>query len=140
MKKSSWHYKLASFIDDDIGSRHRVVSICEYIRKVIFGGVAMLVVGLLLLAIAVAVGGVIFMLFQVFGALFGYFQWTSDLFAFAFAVSVVAAIPLSIYLFRKAKRSIEAASEHLAKEDNQSFSASVYKRYKQKVCFTVKFD
>ena len=140
MKKSSWHYKLASFIDHDIGSRYRVVSICEYIRKVIFGGVVMLVLGLILLAVAAGTGTAIFMLCAAIGALFGYVQWTDDLFGFAIAALLVTAILLSIYLFKKAKHSIEVVSEHLAKEDNQSFSASVYKRYKQKVCFTVKFD
>lgn len=131
MKRDSWHYSLAKMGNN--GKNLWDVSICEYTRKVIFGGILALFLAVL---ICVAVGWVGVALYEIIGAIFGFAELTSAAFFF-----IGLSVNLSgIATYHIAKDRWEYKSRELLKKENTSFVASAYKSYKEKICFKVNFE
>lgn len=133
MKKNSWHYRLAKLANDDHHFYSDETSICAYIRKVVVG------IGL--------VGFLAFLLITLVWYL-GFAVWGTIGYIFGFAEFNFAAISLLcvlgffgiVLLCAKASEYWKDKSEELLHEENVSLPASVYKSYKEKICFKVKFD
>ena len=132
MKRNSWHYKMAVFANESRPIHDDELSICQYMRKVAWGALA---VGVLTGILIGLVGFTVLGCYQLLGALFGFAELGSVGLFFAAFMTIVGA--LLSYAFGKelwAKKSVE-----LLKEDNQGFAAKAYKSYKEKVCFSVVF-
>lgn len=131
MKRESLHYKLAKIgnSNNDLWD----VSICEYIRKVFWGGVLALFITVLLCFL---VGWVCVGLYEIVGAIFGF----STLAPAAMTLMGVSGGIVVIATYHYVKEKWEYKSRDLLKKDNKSFVSSAYKSYKEKICFKVNFE
>jgi len=134
MKTSSWHYKLA-----DIASDHKLyneanVTVCAYIRKVIYGaGIA----GFILSVLAGLAAFIVVGLYSIVIAMLGISEWNSPAVAMAVVLGLISTLVLYVTANSFWK---EKMAPSLLKESNHSFSSQVYKKYKQKICFNVEFE
>lgn len=131
MKRNSWHYKLAEFAYG--GNYLPQMNICRYIQLVIKGvGLAL---GLALVAFVI-VGWLGLALYETFGAIFDF----AEIGPAAGVLYGVLVLSGGTFLFVQCSERWELKRAELLLPSNESFASSVYKRYKQKVCFTVTFD
>lgn len=131
MKRNSWHYKLAKIGNDN--NTIWDISICEYIRKVFWGGILFLFMTALL---CVVVGWLGMGLYEIVGSVAGF----STLGPAAYVIfGLLALIGFGVGSYH-AKQAWQKKSKDLLKKDNKSFVSTAYKSYKDKICFRVEFD
>lgn len=133
MKKNSWHYKLAKMGNNGNTIWSEEYSICQYTRKVMFGALLFtfmcLMGGFLISWVGIA-------LYEIVGAIFGFAVLgpaAATFMGFTGAIGLIA-------LYGLIKDRWQEKSRVLLKKDNNSFVASAYKSYKDKICFPVKFE
>jgi uncharacterized membrane protein YuzA (DUF378 family) len=125
-----------------IGNDNNVIydeemSICEYSRKVLWGSVLFLFMCTVLTAVGgfLAVGA-----YEIVGALFGFAELDKPAYALIGTVAFISGIIGYVAFHQWAEVKWEKAAERLLKKENKSFVSQTYKSYKEKVCFSVKFD
>jgi hypothetical protein len=133
MKRNSWHYRLAKMGNQDQRIWSGDMSICEYTRKVIFGGILftfiMCMLGLLVWFIGTA-------LYEIIGAIFGFAVLGP---AAACFIGMIIALG-SIVLYFKTKDVLRDTARRVQREEPNSYFSKAYKAYKEKVCFAVEFE
>lgn len=133
MRKNTWHYKLAKMGNQGNAIWSEEVSICEYTRKVMFGGILFLFM--------IALVGVLFTwfgwaLFEIVGAIFGFSTLGPPAAVLLGCVTFIAGLMALSWI----KDKWESKRRYLLKKENHSFLADAYKSYKEKICFAVKFE
>lgn len=133
MRKDSWHYKLAKIGNDNNEIWDGCMSICQYTRKVLWGGVLALFITTF---VSIAAGWLIFGFLQICGAIIGFNDMGPAGWVLIGLVSFIGIV--SVWMFGKETWTYK--SRDLLREDNKSFVASAYKSYKEKICFSVHFE
>lgn len=133
MKKNSWHYSLAKIGNNNETIWDDEMSICQYSRKVIFGALltmfAVTLLGIVVFWLGLA-------LYEIIGAIFGFAALGPAAVVLLGAVLMIGFIAVCC----KIKDVWSYKSRDLLKKDNNTFISSVYKSYKDKICFSVKFE
>ena len=133
MKRESIHYRLAKLGNSGNKIYSGDMSICEYTRKVIFGGI------LLSFFFAIGLGfgvWIVMALYEIMGTIMGFAVFGPAAATFSGCLLLLSIIASHSYLKNRWKEK----SRDLLKKENKSFISSAYKSYKDKVCFTVDFE
>lgn len=133
MKRNSWHYNCARIANDGHYIHDDQLSICQYSRKVLVGASVVAVFS----AIGIAVVSFILLgLYQILGTMFGFSELDGP------GIMVAAIILLIVFgsIWYNVKKVFEGTEQKLMSKESNSFTAKVYKSYKEKICFSVKFD
>jgi hypothetical protein len=132
MKKDSFHYTMARIGNDNNHIYDGDMSICTYVRKVIWGSVlALFITTVLVIAASTMVGGLIDVVATILG-----FKTLGDVGIVFLGISgSLGTLILYVVLTEKWNEKRSA----LLKTENTSFIASAYKSYKNKFCFPVEF-
>lgn len=133
MKKNSWHYACAKLANENRSIYDGELSICQYVRKVIWGaGVFSMIIVALLAVIALFCVGA----YEIAGTIFGFA-----------AMSIPAFITIAVVtllLFGVAHAVFVDYTQHtrrnLMRKDNSTFIAKAYRSYKEKVCYPIEFE
>lgn len=133
MKKNSWHYGFAKLGNNGHSIDSGDMSICTYIRKVVMGiGIA----GVLTLMVSGFVIWLVWALWEIVGATFGF----AEMGPAAGVFIAIGGLFALTYLWTVAKEKWDNKSKQLLKKENASLASSVYKSYKEKICFKVDFE
>ena len=133
MKKDSFHYSMARIGNNNDHIYDGDMSICTYIRKVIWGAI----LALFITAVLIVSGCfVVYGLFQVIAAAIGFRPLGDAGIIFLGIFGTLGCLTLYVILTEKWKEK----SRSLLKSENTSFIASAYKSYKNKFCFPVEFE
>ena len=133
MKRNSWHYKLAKMGNQDQRIWSGDMSICEYTRKVIFGGILF---AFIMSFLGIAVWFLGSALYEIVGAIFGFAVLGP---AGAVFISLFFIFG-SLALYIKAKDVLTDRVRNIEREEPNSYFGKAYKSYKEKVCFAVEFE
>ena len=126
--KKSWHYWLATF-GDDIRVDPHGDDICHYIRSVLVGLFLFLIV---LAAGSMVVGVVAYSIGNLFGWLFlGYALEQITFFVF----SMFGTLGLVAFLMV-----FKESMDEKFRDSQPGFARSVYRKFKDKTCFYIKFE
>lgn len=133
MKKNSWHYWLAKIGNDNDDIYSGDLTICQYTRKVFWGGTLFLFICFMLLNLVVWIGTA---LYQIIGAIAG-FSALGPASYVLFGVFAFVSFLTGLYFWSEYWK---GKSKDLLKAENTSFVAKSYKSYKDKICFKVDFQ
>lgn len=133
MKKNSWHYQLAKLGNNGNVIYSGEMTICQYTQKVLSGLGIMF--GLFMLA-TLAITFISMALYETIGSIGGFAEFSAVSGIF---YTLVLLILLSV-AWDSAKGYLYDKTEYLLNRENKSLTASVYKSYKEKICFKVDFN
>jgi hypothetical protein len=133
MKRNSIHYRLAKIGNQDMRIYSGEMSICEYTRRVIVGGI---IVGCCVALLTVFAGWIVTALYEIIGAIVGFSAIGPAASVFIVAIVILGLMVIGSY----AKIKWEDKSRRMLRKEENSFVANAYKSYKEKVCFDVEFE
>ena len=133
MKRNSWHYSLAKIANNDQNIYDGEMSICQYSRKVFWGGVLVAFLVTMLINILVFVGTA---LYEILGAIVGFSALGPASYVLLGLFAFIGVCSVGYFLNKRWK----AKSRELLKAENTSYVSKAYKSYKDKICFTVEFE
>lgn len=133
MKRNSWHYKLAEIGNDNNKIWDGDMSICQYSRKVFWGGVLVLFLCLMGLNLLLWLGTA---LYEILGAVIGFSALGPASYVLMGVLAFIGVCTTGYFLNKRWK----AKSRELLKAENTSYVSKAYKSYKDKICFTVEFE
>lgn len=133
MKRNSWHYKLAKIGNDNNNIYSGDLTICQYSRKVFWGGVLFLFLVVILLNLIVWLGTAAY---EIIGTIVGFSALGPASYVLIGVTSLIG-VGSGLYFWNEYWK---GKSKELLKDENKSFVAKSYKSYKDKICFKVDFQ